>query len=81
MVSVSTIIAVCVTLLITMVFPIVLYIVYGIKNKGKGVWVAWLLGAAGFFVTQYLFRTPVLALLPAIPGFMDFVQKYYVIIK
>jgi len=79
MVSVSTIIAVCVTLLITMVFPIVLYIVYGIKNKGKGVWVAWLMGAAGFFAAQYTFRTPVLALMPGIPGFIEFVEKYYVL--
>ena len=34
MVGVSTILAVCVTFLISMVLPIVVYIIYGVKNKG-----------------------------------------------
>ncbi len=79
MVNVSTIIAVCVTLFISLVLPVIAYIMYGVKNKAKGVWTAWLLGAAGFFVMQYLIRTPIIALLPAIPGFMEFVEEYYVV--
>lgn len=79
MVSIATMIAVCVTLFVTMIFPLILYIVYGVKNKGKGVWVAWILGAAGFFVMQYSLRTPILVLMQGIPGFMEFVEKYYVV--
>ena len=36
MVGVSTILTVCVTFLISMVLPIVVYIIYGVKNKGQG---------------------------------------------
>ena len=50
MVSVSTIIAVCVTLFVSLVLPIILMIVFGIKHKR--VWASWILGAAGFFVMQ-----------------------------
>ncbi len=79
MVSISTMIAVCVTLFISMVLPVILYIVYGVKNKGEGVWSGWLMGAAGFFVMQYSLRTPLIVLLPTIPGFMELAEKYYLL--
>lgn len=69
MVSNSVIAAVCVTLFISLVLPVALYLVYGIKNKGKGVWTAWLLGAAGFFVFQIVIRIPLLNLLSLNEGF------------
>lgn len=78
MVSIATIIAVCVTLFVSMVLPLILYIVYGVKNKGQGVWTAWLMGAAGFFLMQYSLRTPVLVLMTGIPGFVEFIERYYV---
>lgn len=77
MVSVATVIAVCVTLFISSILPVILYIIWGVKHKEKPVWIAWLLGAAGFFVMQYLIRTPVMVFLPAIPGFMEFVEQHY----
>ena len=79
MVGVSTIIAVCVTLFISLVLPIVVYIMYGVKNKGKGVWTAWLLGAAGFFVFQMIIRVPILNLLSLNAGFVAFLQEHYIL--
>lgn len=79
MVGVSTIIAVCVTLFISLVLPIVVYIMYGVKNKGKGVWTAWLLGAAGFFVFQMIIRVPILNLLSLNAGFVAFSQEHYIL--
>lgn len=79
MVSTAAIIAVCVTLFISLVAPVIAYIVYGIRNKGKGVWTAWLLGAAGFFVMQVIIRIPIVNLLSILPGFTLFVQKNYIL--
>lgn len=82
MVSTSTIIAVCVTLLITLVGPLVLYIVYGVKNKGKGAWVAGLLGAAGFFLMQVVIRLPLISVIQLVVGyesFMAFVENHYIL--
>ena len=50
MVPVSTIICCVITLAVCLVLPVAAYIFYGIKNKGKGIWSAWLIGAAGFGV-------------------------------
>ena len=52
MVSTGTLIAIVVTLIVTLLGPVVAAVVYGVKNKGKGVWKAWFLGAAGFFLLQ-----------------------------
>ena len=79
MVGAGTIVAVCVTLFITLILPIIIYVMYGVRNKGKGVWTAWLLGAAGFFVLQILIRTPIISLLSLIPGFQSFVTEHYVL--
>lgn len=79
MISDSVISAICVTLFIGLFFPIMSYILYGLRNRGKGVWTAWLLGAAGFFVTQILVRSPILSLLAMNEGFSEFAEKYYVI--
>lgn len=78
MVGISTIVAVCVTLFVSLFLPIIFYIVYGVKNKGKGVWTAWLLGAAGFFVTQIIIRVPILQLFSLNSGFLAFVENHYV---
>ena len=79
MVSTTTILAVLVTLFISLILPVIAYIVYGAKNKGKGVWSAWLLGAAGFFVFQIIIRTPILSVLSLIPGYVAFVTEHYVL--
>lgn len=79
MIGSSTVIAVIVTLFISLLLPIIVYVVYGLANKGKGVWTAWLLGAAGFFVMQILIRLPILSVLSILPGYQAFVQEHYVV--
>lgn len=78
-VSTSVMIAVCVTLFLTLFLPLILYVAYGARNKGKGVWTAWLLGAAGFFVFQIVIRIPLLNLLSLNQGFQTFAAKHYVL--
>lgn len=78
MVSTGVFIGIIVTLIITLVGPIVAAIVYSVKNKGKGVWKAWLLGAAGFFVLQILIRVPVLNVLGVFPWFQQFAENHYI---
>lgn len=79
MVGVLTIITVCITLGVSILLPIGAGIVYALKQKGKGIWSAWLLGAAGFFIMQMVIRTPILNLLAAKPGFMELTYEHYVI--
>ena len=79
MVGVATILSVCVTLFISLILPMILYIVYGVKNKGKGIWSAWLLGAAGFFVFQIVIRIPILNILSRKEGFLSFATEHYVL--
>ena len=79
MVGVSTIITICITLCICLIVPLVAYIIYGVKNKGKGVWIAWLLGAAGFAVPQLFIRVPILNVLALSEGFQKFAENQYVL--
>lgn len=75
MVSTATLIAVIITFCISFVLPIVAWIVYGVRNKGKGVWTAWLLGAVGFFIMQMIIRIPIMNMLALTAGFQSFVTK------
>ena len=79
MVSTGAYIGIIVTLIITLFGPIVAAIVYSVKNKGKGVWKAWLLGAAGFFVLQILIRVPVLNVLGTFSWFQSFAENHYMV--
>lgn len=79
MVSVGTIIAIFVTLCVSAALPIGVLIWYGVRNKGKGVWTAWLLGAAGFFVMQIVIRLPILNILSLNEGFKQFAENNYVL--
>lgn len=79
MVNTSTLIAVIITFLITSILPLVVWVIYGLKNKGKGVFTAWLLGAAGFFIMQIIIRIPILNMLSLTAGFQSFVAKHYVL--
>lgn len=78
MVSTTTMIAIIITFCISTVLPVSVWVIYGCKNKGKKIWTAWLLGAAGFFVMQMMIRTPILSLISKGQGFADFVSKKYV---
>lgn len=76
MVPVFTIIACIVTLFISLILPIIALIVLAAKNRKQGILSAWLLGAAGFFVTQLLIRLPVLTFLQNQSWFTDFAQNH-----
>ncbi len=79
MVSTGAFIGIIVTLIVTLIGPIVAAIVYSVKNKGKGVWKAWLLGAAGFFILQVLIRIPILNVLGTFPWFQRFAENNYIV--
>ena len=76
MVSVSTILCICVSMLIALVLPVAILLLYARKNRKQGIVSAWLLGAAGFFVTQILIRVPILTLLQMNSSFMAFAQSH-----
>lgn len=76
MVPVSTLIACIVTLLITLVLPVAALIIFAAKQKKRGIVSAWLLGAAGFFVTQILIRLPVLTALQSQNWFLTFAHNH-----
>ena len=78
-VSTASMIAIIITLFITLIAPVIVWIIYGVKNKGKGVWKAWALGAAGFVLLQMIIRMPILNIVSLIPGFGTFVAEYYVV--
>ena len=78
-VSGSVIAAMCVTLFISMVLPVVLLLVYALKNRKQGVAKAWFLGAAGFFITQMVIRVPLLSMLSMSQGFMAFAENHYLL--
>lgn len=75
----SSIAAMCVTLFISLILPVIALIVYAVKNKKQGVVGAWFLGAAGFFVTQIIIRVPILSVLSLMPEFVAFAENYYVV--
>lgn len=79
MVSISSMVSIIITLCICTVLPVGLYVWYGIRNRGKGVWLAWAIGAAGFVVFQLIIRIPVLSIIQLLPGFADFVSCNYVL--
>lgn len=78
-VSSGSIVTMCITLFISLVLPILLLIIYAGKHKGEGVVKAWLLGAAGFYITQLVIRTTILSVLSMTEWFMQFVENYYFI--
>ena len=79
MISYGAIFGIILTLLVTLILPLMIYVIYGLCNRKKGVWTAWLLGAAGFFVFQVILRMPILSLVQAIPGFVNVITDYYVL--
>lgn len=76
MISNLTLIACFVTLFVSLLLPIVAISVLSFKNKGGKVVSAWLLGAAGFVVTQLLIRVPILSALQNQPWFARLSQNH-----
>ncbi len=69
----------CIALLATTIAPIVIMIWYCIRHKDEKVWIAALIGAAGFFVPQMLIRIPILNVLSMNEGYMTFAENHYLI--
>ncbi len=79
MVSTASIICICIALALTTIVPLGIVIWYCLKNRSEKLWLAALLGAAGFFIPQMLIRVPVLNVLSLSKGFMAFAENYYII--
>ncbi len=76
MVPVMTMVSVGITALISLVLPVLILIIFAAKNKKQGIVSAWLLGAAGFLVTQICIRLPVLSVLSMQEWFLRFSQEH-----
>lgn len=79
MVSGTAILFMVITLVISLILPILLLIIYAVANRGKKVTSAWFLGAAGFFVMQVVIRLPILSVLGTMPAFLSFATEHYAI--
>lgn len=76
MVPVTIIITCIISLILSLVLPIAALLMLAAKNKRQGIVSVWLLGAAGFFVTQMVIRVPVLMLLQSQSWFISFSQNH-----
>ncbi len=76
MVSNMTLLAMIPALFISLILPIIAILVLARKNRGEKMISAWLLGAAGFFVTQILIRVPILTAIQYQPWFIDFSENH-----
>ena len=74
MVSTATILCCVITLLISLVFPVLVLALFAIRCKKQGIASAWALGAAGFVVTQLLIRIPILSALQGQRWFLSFAE-------
>lgn len=79
MLSLTTVVFCIITLCISLILPLALLVWFGVKKKGEGVWSAWVLGAAGFFIMQVLIRLPLLNVLSVRPDFGEFVAQHYLL--
>lgn len=76
MVSNAAIVFVILTLFVSLILPVLILIILAAKNRKQGIVSAWLLGAAGFFVTQILIRLPILTALQSRSWFLSFAQNH-----
>jgi len=76
MISALTILSCVFTLLVSLLLPVAILIVLAAKNRKQGIVSAWLLGAAGFFVTQILIRLPILTAIQGQGWFASFAQNH-----
>lgn len=76
MVSNLTLIGCFCTLFVSLLLPVILILLFCNKHKGQKLFSAWVLGAAGFFVTQIVIRVPILTMLQSQPGFAGFAEDH-----
>lgn len=79
MVSTISIVAMCITLLLTLVMPLLLYVVYGLRKKKDIIWIAGALGAAGFGILQLDVRIPLLNKVSTLPAFTQWASEHYLL--
>lgn len=73
MVSMISILYMCITLLLSLLLPVIVLLVLSRRRKGAfGVWVA---GALGFIIPQLVIRIPVLQAIGAFPAFQSFIKE------
>lgn len=74
----ATIICCIITLFISMILPLILLLVFALRNRKQGIVSAWIIGALGFFIPQMLIRLPILTLLsPQLAKFAAFSPLLY----
>ena len=76
MISNLTLIACFISLFVSLLLPIIAISVLAFKNKNSKLISAWILGVAGFFVTQILIRVPILTVLQGMPWFISLSQNH-----
>jgi len=76
MVPTMTVVFAFLTLFVSLILPVLALILFAAKHRKQGIVSAWLLGAAGFFVTQILIRLPVLTALQSQSWFLSFAQTH-----
>lgn len=76
MVPLSTVLTCILTLFISLILPILVLILFTLKYRKQGILSAWLLGAAGFVVTQILIRLPILTALQNQNWFLSLAQNH-----
>lgn len=74
MVSTATLVFVVISLILSVGLPVAGFVALEVKYPKQGMASAWLLGAAGFFVTQMLIRLPILTILQGREWFLSFAQ-------
>lgn len=79
MVSTLSIICMVITLLLSLVLPIAVFVWYGRTHKQKGIWIAGVLGAGGFALLQLGIRLTVLSMLTTIPAVVTWIEGHYIL--
>ena len=59
----STILCCVITLFVSLILPLILLLVFALRNRKQGIVSAWIIGALGFFIPQMLIRLPILTLM------------------
>lgn len=78
MVSTTAIVFMIITLLLSVLVPVIFLILLLVKG-GKELFLPWLFGALGFFVPQIIIRIPALQILGEISAVKDFIGEYPII--
>lgn len=76
MIPTASFITCSITLFVSLILPVLILILFAGKHRKQGIVSAWLLGAAGFLVTQLLIRVPILNFLSTQSWFLTFSQTH-----